>query len=141
MQTTTAGSGPGLLRAEPHPPPRARLVILGLRNHRIGLWVVLPLNQSPCQEMAPRGFCLRPCDMVRGWQQQRAELLPTTPGRQLAQSSARMPTALIQHQATPGMNFAQTGAGFAMPHSSKVLFSSQQLPTLQKEYQPGMKPA
>lgn len=53
MEITTAGLGPALLRAQPHPPPWTYLIILCLRNHRIGLWVVLLLNQSTCQEMHP----------------------------------------------------------------------------------------
>lgn len=114
--------------------------LMDLRNHRIELWVVSLLNQSTCQEMHPGVFAS--FTMISLKLAAAASRAPSTmPGRQVAQSSARSQAALIQHQAMPGVNLAQASAGFTMPHSSETLFSSQQLLTLQKEYQPGIKPA
>jgi len=131
VQITTAEEGPALLKAEPHPLPWIYLIILGLRNHGIGLWVVLLLNQSKHQEMHPGFFASFPMMSLR--LAAAASRAPSAmPGRRVARSSARRQVALIQHQSMSRMNLVQTRTGFSMPHSRKALFSSWQLLTLHK---------
>lgn len=126
VQILTTGSGPVLLRSEPHPLPWT------CRNHRIWLWVVLLLNQTH-NHKCTQGVLLSSPWCPWGWQQQQAELLPPWEVGRLLRAA---PRGRHFDPAVSGVNSAQIRAGSTMPCSSEALFSSQQLPTFQKEYQP-----
>lgn len=95
VQITTAGSGPAVLRAEPHPLPQTRLKIWGISSYRIGCWVVLLLNKAHAKKCTWR-FCFLPHAVPEAGSSSK-QSSSAMPGRQVAQSSARRQAALIQH--------------------------------------------
>lgn len=107
MQTPAMGSGPELLRAEPHPLLWTCLMIWGLMNHRIGLWVVLLMTQSTCREMHPEVFAS--FSMMSLWLAAATSRAPST------MQAGRLPRQV------PG-----TGCFDPAPGSARCEFSSAQ---------------